>query len=274
MARVIQISDTHLGRGKAHFSGNWPILAEWIEAEAPDLVIHSGDVSLDGADVDDDLAYSAEIMAGLSAPLLAVPGNHDVGDPFSLHQPPTVERLARWEARFGPDRWSRDLEGWRLIGFDSMILSSGLSEEEAQFAWLEAEMQGAGGRRIAWFCHQPLFIGSWTEGDNGYWTVRTGPRARLRELADRYGLGLVGAGHLHLSHEMRIDGTAFVWCPSAAFTVGPKMQEPLGGEKWLGAVAYEFDGRDVRFERLRLPQLRHMWIDDVVAEVYPPRPAG
>ena len=25
-----------------------PILAEWIEAEAPDLVIHSGDVSLDG----------------------------------------------------------------------------------------------------------------------------------------------------------------------------------------------------------------------------------
>jgi len=274
MTRVVQISDTHLGRDKAHFAGNWPFLAEWIAEEAPDLVIHTGDVSVDGADVDDDFAYSAELMAGLSAPLLAVPGNHDVGDPFSLHQPPTADRLARWTARFGPDHWLHDLEGWRLIGFDTMILSSGLPEEEAQFAWLEAAMRGAGGRRIAWFCHQPLFINAWEEGDTGYWTVRTGPRARLKALADAYGLDLVGSGHVHLSHEMRIGGTAFVWCPSAAFTVGPSLQEALGGEKWLGAVTYDFDGGEVGVERVRLPQLRHLWIDDVVAEVYPPRPAG
>ncbi|HRO10595.1 metallophosphoesterase [Amaricoccus sp.] len=265
MVRIVQISDTHLGRDEARFAGNWPPLAAWIAAEAPDLVIHSGDLSGDGAGVDDDFAYCAELTEALPAPLLAVPGNHDVGDPFSTRQPPTAERLSRWNARFGTDRWSRDVEDWRLIGFDSMILSSGLPEEEAQFAWLEAEMHGADGRRIAWFCHQPLFIRGWEEGDTGYWTVRTGPRARLKALADAYGLALVGSGHVHLSHEMRLGGTRFVWCPSSAFTVGPGMQPPLGGEKWLGAVRYDFAGREVRTERVRLPQLRQHWIDDVAA---------
>src|SRR6201987_683871 len=49
--RIIQISDTHLSRGKAHFADNWPPLAAWIAAQKPDLVIHTGDVTIDGADV-------------------------------------------------------------------------------------------------------------------------------------------------------------------------------------------------------------------------------
>ena len=62
--RLIQISDTHLSRSKPHFADNWPPLAEWIAAQRPDLVIHTGDVTVDGADVEDDLAYSAQLMNG------------------------------------------------------------------------------------------------------------------------------------------------------------------------------------------------------------------
>ena len=61
--RIVQISDTHLSAVKAHFADNWAPLAEWIAAERPDLVIHTGDVTVDGADVEEDLRYAVELMS-------------------------------------------------------------------------------------------------------------------------------------------------------------------------------------------------------------------
>jgi 3',5'-cyclic AMP phosphodiesterase CpdA len=78
--RIIQISDTHLSPGKVHFADNWPPLARWIVEQRPDLVIHTGDVTVDGAEVEADLRYAAELMRGLGVRFRAVPGNHDVGD--------------------------------------------------------------------------------------------------------------------------------------------------------------------------------------------------
>ena len=37
-----QISDTHLGYGKAHFADNWALLARRIVEQCPNLVIHTG----------------------------------------------------------------------------------------------------------------------------------------------------------------------------------------------------------------------------------------
>ncbi len=48
--RIIQITDTHLSRSKAHFADNWAPLARWIAAQRPDLVIHTGDVKVDGVE--------------------------------------------------------------------------------------------------------------------------------------------------------------------------------------------------------------------------------
>ncbi|MFC0244022.1 metallophosphoesterase family protein [Falsochrobactrum ovis] len=271
MVCVIQITDTHLGRDKTHFNENWEPLAAWLSTQAPDLIIHTGDISVDGADVEEDFSFCTELMEELAAPLLVTPGNHDVGEPKNQHQPTNVDRLDRWNRYFGADHWVKDIEDWRLLGFNSMIFSSDLPEEETQFRWLEKQMSEAEGRRIAWFTHQPLFINNWNDADNGYWSVKAGPRARLHKLAERFDVGLIASGHLHLSHDFTLDGIQFVWCPAAAFVVGPQMQPPLGGEKLLGAVKYIFSGRDVTFERIHLPQLKEMWIDDVVAEVYPPR---
>ena len=50
--RIIQISDTHLSPGKAHFVDNWAPLAGWIAEQQPDLVIDTGDVTVDGADTE------------------------------------------------------------------------------------------------------------------------------------------------------------------------------------------------------------------------------
>lgn len=273
MVRVVQISDTHLGHQRALFMRNWAPTVEWIKQQNPALLLHGGDVTLDGADEEGDFSRCAEVLDALAIPYRVVPGNHDVGtSPRDARQPVDAERLQRWDRHFGPDRWFHDLEGWRLIGFDTMITGSGLPQEEEQFAWLEACMSAAGGRRIAWFCHQPLFIHGYDDLDNGYWSVSPEPRKRLEALSRRFDIGLVASGHLHISRDMLIDGTQYVWCPSTAFTVG-HTQPLFPGEKILGAVTYDFEGRSVRFERVHLAALEHMWIEDVVAEVYPPKNA-
>jgi 3',5'-cyclic AMP phosphodiesterase CpdA len=57
--RVVQISDTHLGRQRSWFVANFQSMARIISVRQPDLVINTGDVSFDG-DLDEFLeAYSA-----------------------------------------------------------------------------------------------------------------------------------------------------------------------------------------------------------------------
>jgi len=272
--RIIQISDTHLSPGKTHFADNWAPLARWIAEQRPDLVIHTGDVTVDGADVEEDLRYTAALMRGLDVRFRAVPGNHDVGDPGHNRQPVNDERLERWRVHFGPDRWVEDLEDCRLIGFDAMLLGSGEREETLQAEWLEAVMNDAGNRRIAWFLHLPLFLDNPEEGDTGYWSIKPQPRRRLLDLVERHSVALVGSGHLHKAHDFVRDGTRYIWAPSSAFLVGPAMKAPpMPGENRLGAVVYEINGRAIEVNITEVPGLSRHWIDDVAEEVYPRRPA-
>jgi 3',5'-cyclic AMP phosphodiesterase CpdA len=269
MFRIIQISDTHLSPVKSHFAGNWPPLAAWVAGQRPDLVIHTGDVTIDGADSDDDLRYCAELMQGLGVRFRAVPGNHDVGDSNHRHQPVNAERLARWASHFGADRWVEDVAGWRLIGLDAMLIGSGQPEERVQIDWLEAAMRKAGERRIAWFLHRPLFLESPDEADTGYWSIKPEPRRELLALRRRYSVALVASGHLHKAHDFVCDGTRYVWGPSAAFLGGPSIIPAMPGEKRLGAVIYEIDGAELRVRIAEVPGLAENWIDDLLEQVYP-----
>jgi 3',5'-cyclic AMP phosphodiesterase CpdA len=271
--RIIQISDTHLSPGKAHFANNWPPLAAWIAAQNPDLVIHTGDVTVDGADVEEDLRHAAELMHSLDVPFRAVPGNHDVGDAGHASQPVTDERLARWRTHFGLDRWVEDIEGIRLVGLDAMLLGSGNPEEAVQAAWLDSVMEGAAGRQTAWFLHRPLFLDSPDEPDTGYWSVKPQPRARLIELVQRHSVVLVASGHLHKAYQTVRGVTCYVWAPASSFLVGPETQQGMAGEKRLGAVLYEVNGTTLRPSIVDVPGLSTYWLDDVIEEVYP-RPAG
>ncbi len=274
--RIVQISDTHLSRNKPHFADNWPPLADWIAAQRPDLVIHTGDVTVDGADVEDDLAYCAQSMNAFGVRWLAVPGNHDVGDAKHARQPVNAERLAIWRRYFGPDRWVEDFGegagGWRLVGLDAMLIASGEPEEAEQTAWLEQVLSTAGERRIGWFLHRPLFVDSPEEGDTGYWSVKPQSRAPLIELVGRYRVAFVASGHLHKARDFAHDGTRYIWSPASSFLVGAPTQPDMPGEKRLGAVVYQLGNPTFTAEIAEVPGLRQHWLDDVIHEVYP-RPA-
>ena len=269
MTRILQISDTHLSPAKPHFTGNWAPLAAWIAEQRADLVIHTGDVTIDGADDETDLRHCAGLMRDLGVRFRALPGNHDVGDARHKHQPVNAQRLARWQRHFGPDCWVEDVEGWRLIGFDAMLVGSGEAEERNQLGWLEAVMDDAHDRKLAWFLHRPLFLEHPEEGDTGYWSVRPEPRRELLALLRHYRVALVASGHLHKTHDFTRDGTRYIWAPSSAFLCGPSVQMNMPGERRLGAVHYEIQGAVLQAGFCEVPGLAEHWIDPVIEELYP-----
>ena len=274
MTRIVQISDTHLSPCKSHFAANWAPLRQWIRAQRPALVVHTGDVTVDGADVDTDLAHCAAHFADLGIPVHAVPGNHDVGEPLHAHQPTNADRVRRWRRHFGRDYWSLDIERWRLIGLDSMLFGANIAEEGEQLDWLDTTMRTADGRRIAWFMHKPLFLEAPDERGGSYWTIEPESRADLLARVRRHSVAIVATGHLHKMHEREFEGCRYVWGPSSGYVVGERLQEAMPGEKKLGAVVYDFEGDAVTTRLAELPDLAQYWIDDVIHEVYPPRAAA
>ncbi|MCQ4160482.1 metallophosphoesterase [Roseomonas sp. GC11] len=260
---LAQISDTHLSALHPGFSANFEALAEHLLAEAPDLVIHTGDVSAHGEQPGpqggEDLAFARAAMDGLGLDWLAVPGNHDVGnDPACGGDTPAdATRMARWEAAFGPGYFLRDVPGWRLIGLNTLITGTGLPQAEAQFAFLEEALAGAAGRRIGLFQHKPLCEVTMAESQLTYWAVLPGARRRLLGLLAGHDVAFIASGHVHQAQDRGVvEGFRHVWAPAVAFFVGDTWQARMG-DKRLGYVRHRLhaDGRH-EAEILPLPGLQ------------------
>jgi alkaline phosphatase D len=265
--KIIQITDTHFSPSKPHFNGNWEPLAAWIEEAGADLVIHTGDLTVDGADKDEDISFSMELMRQISVPMLLVPGNHDVGHlPGSL-QPVNAARLDRWRRLVGPDYWAEDVGDWRLIGLDSLVMGFEDAEEEAQFEWLQSMLESRGDLRVALFAHKPLFVDELMEGDTGYWSIRPRERQRLYGLVAAHDVRLFASGHLHWAWKGHYQNTSLVWGPAASFILDG-MERQMPGERLIGAVMHVF-GDEVTSEIVAIPGMTAYVLDEVVAEVYP-----
>ncbi|CAN7731845.1 metallophosphoesterase family protein [Neorhizobium tomejilense] len=265
--KIIQITDTHFSPEKSHFNGNWAPLLTWIEDTRADLIIHTGDLTVDGADKPGDITFCMDLMRQTSIPMLILPGNHDVGHLPGSEQPVNAERLNRWRDLVGEDRWFEDTNGWRFVGLNSLLLGHEDDEEEAQFEWLRETLEERRGRRIALFAHKPLFVDEPHEGDTGYWSVRPAQRKRLYELIAAHDVALFASGHLHWAWQGRFENTALTWAPSAAFILDKLVRE-MPGERLVGAVVHEF-GDDVESDIVAVPGMTAYVLDDVIEEVYP-----
>jgi 3',5'-cyclic AMP phosphodiesterase CpdA len=155
--RLVQVSDTHLSEDRAWFVDNWDVFVDEMQADPPDLIVWSGDVSLRGTHSESDLAFARKEMKRLPCPTLVIPGNHDIGEPNPLgpgkpfpnperEKPVNTARLRKWRNYFGADWWTEDFGDWRLYGLNSQIIGSGLKAEAQQLSDFKTALQGAGGR--------------------------------------------------------------------------------------------------------------------------------
>jgi alkaline phosphatase D len=267
MPTILQISDTHLSPRNGLFLDNIATLRLIAEARRPDLTVFSGDLSLDGADRDEDLAIAAELLCAFPGELLFIPGNHDTGShPVGMpHQPVTAERLARYRRFFGAGYGALDLPGWRAIGLNTEIMATGV-EEEAQAEFIADTAATLDGRRIALFLHKPVFVTRADDPAIDVWSIPPAARGRLAPLLGSPDLRLIASGHLHMFRREEEGRVSRVWCPAASFVMTPDQQDNLQGLRRCGALLHHLHEDAVTTEMLDLPDT---WTADIRHLTYP-----
>jgi hypothetical protein len=221
--RVVQLSDTHLS---AAVGVPPPLrsLIDWIEADPPDLVVHSGDIVWEDPDLAVDRAFAREVIGALPCPVHVIPGNHDVGFFEAEH---FAGRLAAFRETWGTDRFVVDTDGWRMVGIDVYAVGDGAADE-----WTGRALDT--GDPLAVFLHQPL-TGEPTDG----WQLPERVREHLTHVTAGRDVRLIAAGHRHCAVERRRPGEAtHIWAPSATLTGSNRYH---GGDPSPGAVEYQFD---------------------------------
>lgn len=245
--RLIHISDTHLSRLRPLFAANFAAVVDHANREKPDFVLNTGDLTMNGADMADDLEFAADCHQRIDAPLWAVPGNHDLGDTSigpaeTPKHPISNERRRRYRRLFGAEWWLRDVEAWRFVACNAQLMGSGLAAEARQWTFLEESLGAADGRPTALITHKPLFQNTPADGAAAPQRfLRADAMARLIALIGDAGVKLVMTGHTHQMRQSRHAGVDFVWAPSTAFVL-PDWFQPVMGEKRLGLADYRFDG--------------------------------
>ncbi len=241
--RVVQISDTHLSSRLPWSVTNVEAVVDWLVADPPDLVVHTGDIAFDDVDDVAERRYGFDVLSRIPSPFVVIPGNHDVGDNGTQPwegQGPTEDRLAAYCEVWGSDRFSIELGAWRLIGINNLLCGTGMAAEDEQEHWLVEHLHLAAdlGQPVALFMHKPLCFSDPGQDDGPGSTLEGDGRARLAAVLAALPVSVLASGHLHRYHASELpDGTATVWSPSLAF-LGRHSQV---GTRHLGVVEHRFD---------------------------------
>lgn len=239
MSKIVFLSDLHLSPTHGFFWENFRQAREAADAAGAEAVVVNGDLCINGPDSDAEMAFAQASLARFATPVLALPGNHDVGDePPGQDKAQIIDeaRLARWDASFGTDRFVKDVGAWRLLGVNAQLFGSGLAREAEQVAWMDECLATAGGRRLALVLHKPLFIETAAEMAATPSCMTPAPRDALLALLRRFGVAMVVSGHLHATRDRVVDGIRHLWLPAMAF-LGSAAH---GGVPQVGAVSIDF----------------------------------
>ncbi len=233
MARIVQISDPHLSHRQDVFAANFQQALAAARKLAPDLILVTGDISINGAGDPGEFTFVRHLAEEDGAPVLFIPGNHDVGDEpgaGDTDQPVTEDRLAAWATVFGPDRHAFRLNDWHVLALNSQLFSTGLPAEAEQWDWLGAELGAARGAPAVLFLHKPLFINDAAETPDGALSIPAAARDRLLALAKEGAIRIFASGHLHQGAARAIGRAGHIWAPSCAFPVKPARLAAAGLE--------------------------------------------
>jgi 3',5'-cyclic AMP phosphodiesterase CpdA len=245
ITRIAQISDTHLSPTKSFFRSNFDLVAEHLRRAGHDHVINTGDLALDGADSEADLAEARAAHDALGMECHLLPGNHDVGDHLDVasRQPVNAERLERYRRIIGSDIWRIDIPGWRLLGLNALTLGLDL-DDGRQDDLIRNASASLAGRSLAVFLHKPLADTAYDEALSSNRFMTHGPRQHLMALLGGAQPALVCCGHVHQYRDSLIGGSRHLWAPAASFMISDPWQ-PGYGAKMVGYLAHEFhaDGR-------------------------------
>ena len=269
------VSDSHLSAAAPEGLTNWEAVAAHVGRTRPALVVHLGDVTLDGARHPDELGPARELLDRLPVVWRALPGNHDVGDnPWpgcDATETVNAERLQGWADAFGPDRFVVELGGWTVIGLNTQLFASGLAEEADQWAWLEGHLERSAGRPTLLCTHKPL-RGPADEQAAAppYRFVPPEAAARLGEILGAARVAARLSGHVHQFRRLELDGQLSVWAPTS-WAVLPDRIQPVLGAKQVGVLSVLLDDDATAIvEFTEPPGIAQLTIGEQIADPYGP----
>ena len=207
-----------------------------------DLVLVAGDLTDGGTP--EQMELFKQKLKQLKAPVLFIPGNHDVGNAGNTDKPITItpERVKGFSEKLGPNWFAREVAGVRVIGIDSCLFETGFKEEAEQWSFLEKELARPCPEPVLLLEHYPLFLKTVDEPANSVWNVHPEMRRRLIALLKQGGVRAVLSGHLHRPITNRLDGILLLSNGATAFGL-PRGKQDVG---WM-LVTVPPDG-EVRFE--------------------------
>ncbi|MBW3097180.1 metallophosphoesterase family protein [Pseudohoeflea coraliihabitans] len=274
---MLHLSDTHLSDRFDHFRRNNELMLDVLQKSDHDLIIHTGDITLDGIRHEKDFQFCQSFYGDLSREIHYIPGNHDVGDNPRLGRPQSEngsaisqERMERYLAYYGTDRWTIDRASWRMVGINSLLVGTGLPREQEQEEWVRNVLENVGDRHLALFTHQPFFVDEPDPIELSYWTVDPEGRESLRFLMEHPNLKVIASGHLHQQRARRFGSVELIWCPSVAFTTREQLVPEMGGQRQVGYLEHVFhDDGSVATQVRTHPDFQNSHLDDCIGVVYP-----
>ena len=211
----------------------------WREAalEEPAFVLTVGDTIEDLHDVQAEAQWR-EVKKGLEAykrfPLYLTPGNHDIWSELS-------ERLFRQHAGH-PPHYSFDHDQAHFTILDNSR-SDELSADELDF--LEQDLRAHATASVKFIVsHRPSWL---------FYVAVQNPKFPLHQLARRYGVRYVIAGHVHQMMHAELQGVTYLSMPSAGGHLRNSGQYEDGW--FFGHTLVDVRGTDVAFqiEELKAP---------------------
>lgn len=258
MIDFVQVSDTHLSESHAWFTANWPVFADAMRNDPPELIVNSGDLSFNGPANPDDLAFAARCHAALPVPWRAIAGNHDTGEaPVAsrLDQPINDARLAAWRQHVGPSWWDHDLERGemrlRLIGLETALMGSDHPDEAAQAAFLENALQSRDGRAVMVFVHMPPFRHDPDDAAPSTHCILPEPRRWVLDRCANGGVLAIAAGHIHQHTVTDHRGMQIVTAPATSFVNAGLLPPTDLSASRTGYLRWSFDGQTLRHRVVR-----------------------
>ena len=265
--RLVQVSDTHLSDRHAYFTDNYDNFVALMQADPPDLIIHTGDVAFNGPDAPGDLAFGHGRLELLPRPWRAIPGNHDVGEApqgEACKQPVTQARRAQWHSRFGESWWVQDFGAWRLIGLDTALPGSGLPQEDEQHAFLTQALAQRGARPVMLFTHMPPFMGDSGDAKFTRGALNLPQRSTFLDQCVQGGVRAIACGHLHIYRALQHRGMDIVWAPATSYVNIPVKVSDGTIIARAGYVEWLFTGTQVTHRVVEPPEMltldAHRWI--------------
>lgn len=248
-ARILHVSDLHVGtREDPEVERALVRLAGELR---PDVVVASGDLTDRGRPAEHDRAHA--FLASLGAPVVAVPGNHDL--PYAVPQR-FASPWRRFERVWGSTEPTHASAALHVVGLNSARpyrhQSGRLTDAQLRRAASRLASAAPGAYRVV-VLHHHMIGAPWR-------AARKRPVARrnhvLRELVGA-GADLIVAGHIHQAavserHEFEVVGGA----PEVVVSVAPGFGRPrphrLGEAR--GLHVYEIDDRSLTVHT-------HVWAD-------------